>query len=76
MGALPVLRAATDQAVAGGEYYGPAGRHEHTGYPVLVSSSGASRDVAARRRLWRASEVLTGVSYDLELSSGLADSGP
>jgi NAD(P)-dependent dehydrogenase (short-subunit alcohol dehydrogenase family) len=76
MGALPVLRAATDQAAAGGEYYGPAGRHEYTGYPVLVSSSAAARDVAARRRLWRESEELTGVCYDVELSSGLADSGP
>ncbi len=62
MGALPTLRAATDPAARGGEYYGPRGRHD-TGHPVPVESSGRSHDVAAQNRLWAVSEQLTGVSY-------------
>ena len=62
-GALPTLRAATDPAAQGGEYYGPGGFHEYTGYPVRVESTAASHDPAAQRRLWDVSEQLTGVSY-------------
>jgi len=63
MGALPVLRAATDPAAAGGEYYGPGGRGQLKGYPVRVSSSARSHDQGAQRRLWAESQRLTGVSY-------------
>jgi NAD(P)-dependent dehydrogenase (short-subunit alcohol dehydrogenase family) len=63
MGALPTLRAATDPAAAGGDYYGPAGLGELTGPPKLVSSSRRSHDADVQRRLWAVSEELTGVSY-------------
>jgi len=63
MGALPTLRAATDPAAAGGEYYGPAGLAQVKGYPVRVSSTARSRDQSAQRRLWAESERLTGVTY-------------
>ena len=63
MGALPILRAATDPAAAGGEYYGPAGLAQVKGYPVRVSPAARSRDERARRRLWAESERLTGVTY-------------
>lgn len=33
MGALPTLRAATDPAALGGQYYGPGGRNEVKGHP-------------------------------------------
>jgi hypothetical protein len=62
-GALPTLRAATDPSAQAGEYYGPGGWREYTGYPVRVRSSDRSHDVASRRRLWEISEQLTGVSY-------------
>lgn len=62
-GALPALRAATDPSAGTGEYYGPGGWREYTGYPVRVESTGRSHDVAAQRRLWQVSEELTGVSY-------------
>ena len=62
-GALPSLRAATDPAARGGEYYGPSGRREFTGSPVRVESSSRSHDAAAQRRLWEVSEHLTGVTY-------------
>ncbi|CAM2836325.1 short-chain dehydrogenase [Mycobacterium intermedium] len=63
MGALPVLRAATDPGVLGGQYYGPDGFAQMRGYPKLVASSAQSHDVALQRRLWAVSEELTGVMY-------------
>ncbi|MCE0535243.1 SDR family NAD(P)-dependent oxidoreductase [Kineosporia rhizophila] len=65
MGALPTLRAATDPAVIGGQYYGPGGRREIRGYPELVSSSPESHDQATQQRLWTVSEELTGVTFPL-----------
>ena len=65
MGALGTLRAATDPAVRGGEYYGPTRWRGERGYPGLISSSERSHDEAAQRRLWRDSERLTGVRYPL-----------
>ncbi|QYN32873.1 SDR family NAD(P)-dependent oxidoreductase [Pseudonocardia sp. DSM 110487] len=63
MGALPTLRAATDPAVLGGQYYGPDGRGGHRGHPQVVASSPASYDVTAQQRLWAVSENLTGVNF-------------
>jgi NAD(P)-dependent dehydrogenase (short-subunit alcohol dehydrogenase family) len=63
MGALATLRAATDRAARGGEYYGPAGWQQFTGHPVRVESSAQSHDEADAARLWALSEELTGVSY-------------
>ncbi|ACB93691.1 SDR family NAD(P)-dependent oxidoreductase [Beijerinckia indica] len=63
MGALPTLRAATDPAVLGGQYYGPGGWGEVRGYPKLVTSSADSYDQAVQRRLWTVSEELTGVTF-------------
>jgi NAD(P)-dependent dehydrogenase (short-subunit alcohol dehydrogenase family) len=63
LGALATLRVATDPAVKGGEYYGPDGFKELRGYPVLVSSSKQSQDVALQERLWTVSEQLTGVTF-------------
>jgi len=63
LGALPTLRAATDPAVQGGQYYGPDGFRELRGYPELVTSSAQSHDTAIQERLWSVSEELTGVTY-------------
>jgi hypothetical protein len=63
MGALPVLRAATDPGVLGGQYYGPRGLSGARGYPKPARSSGQSRDTAIQRRLWTVSEELTGVTF-------------
>jgi NAD(P)-dependent dehydrogenase (short-subunit alcohol dehydrogenase family) len=63
MGALPTLRAATDPAVQGGQYYGPDGFLEQRGHPKLVQSSAQSHDEELQRRLWVVSEELTGVSF-------------
>jgi NAD(P)-dependent dehydrogenase (short-subunit alcohol dehydrogenase family) len=63
MGALPVLRAATDPGARGGQYYGPGRFPGLTGYPVLARSSHRSRDVNVQDRLWEESEKLTGVRF-------------
>jgi NAD(P)-dependent dehydrogenase (short-subunit alcohol dehydrogenase family) len=68
-GALPVMRAATDPSARAGEYYGPGGRKQYTGYPVRVESSPRSHDPAAQRRLWEISEQLTGVTYGMPARS-------
>ncbi|GAA3382369.1 oxidoreductase [Cryptosporangium minutisporangium] len=65
MGALPSLRAATDPAVQGGEYYGPSGPGELRGHPVRAKYTATGRDQAAARRLWEESERLTEVTIPL-----------
>lgn len=65
MGALPTLRAATDPAVEGGQYFGPGGFLEQRGHPKLVKSSAQSHDEELQRRLWAISEELTGVSFPI-----------
>jgi NAD(P)-dependent dehydrogenase (short-subunit alcohol dehydrogenase family) len=65
MGSLSTLRAATDPAVRGGQYYGPGGPAEQRGYPKRVHSSGQSHDEGLQLELWKSSEELTGISYPL-----------
>lgn len=65
MGALPTLRAATDPAALGGQYYGPGGWGEIRGYPNPVASSPGSYDLAVQQRLWAVSEELTGVTFSV-----------
>ena len=62
-GALPQIRASVDPEVRGGEYYGPDGSFEMSGYPIAVRSSKASRSLRDAQRLWQESERLTGVRY-------------
>jgi len=64
MGALPQVRASVDHGVKGGEYYGPDGKGERKGYPVVVPSNAASHDKADAAKLWEESERLTGVKYN------------
>jgi NAD(P)-dependent dehydrogenase (short-subunit alcohol dehydrogenase family) len=63
MGALPGLRAAVDPNARGGEYYGPDGKGERSGYPVVVSSNPASHNLQDAKTLWEISEKFTGVKY-------------
>lgn len=65
MGALPTIRSAVDQNAKGGEYYGPDGFMEMSGYPVLVKPNKAAQSNADARRLWEMSEELTGVHYEV-----------
>jgi NAD(P)-dependent dehydrogenase (short-subunit alcohol dehydrogenase family) len=63
-GALPTLYAAVADVPAG-SFAGPDGRLEMRGKPKLVGRSKAARDADAARRLWDASEELTGVRFAL-----------
>lgn len=62
-GARSTLRAATDPAVHGGEYFGPGGPGGLRGAPRPAKSSASARDLVAARRLWELSEELTQVRY-------------
>ena len=66
MGALPTLRAATDPAALGGQYYGPDGFMEQRGNPKVVASSEQSYDLDLQRRLWSVSEELTDVIFPVK----------
>ncbi len=65
MGALPQIRASVDPNVKAGQYYGPDGRNEMKGYPVVVQSNEASHNLSDAASLWEESEKLTGVKFDL-----------
>ncbi|MBA3306129.1 MAG: SDR family oxidoreductase [Thermoleophilaceae bacterium] len=65
-GALPTLYAATAPGVDGGDYYGPDGFMEMRGSPTHVDVIPEGRDPEVARRLWAASEELTGIRYRLE----------
>jgi NAD(P)-dependent dehydrogenase (short-subunit alcohol dehydrogenase family) len=56
-GALPFVRAATDPAAKGGEYYGP--RFQIWGPPVREHPTRLSRDADLAAALWERSEQLT-----------------
>lgn len=68
-GALPTLYAATADDVNGGDYIGPDGPWEITGYPAKGRSSKRALDRKLAERLWSVSEELTGVTYDLPSAS-------
>ncbi len=63
MGALPILRAATDPTLTGGEYLGPTKMNEFKGYPEIVRSNDRSYDQELAKRLWTLSESLTNYTY-------------
>ncbi len=63
MGTLPMLRAATEEGLKGGEYIGPKGFMGMSGYPVRVKSTATANNVDLARKLWSVSEELTGIKY-------------
>jgi NAD(P)-dependent dehydrogenase (short-subunit alcohol dehydrogenase family) len=63
-GALPTLYAAVAD-VPGDSFAGPDGLLEMRGKPKLVGRSKAAKDADVARRLWDASEELTGVRFTL-----------
>ncbi|WP_264537408.1 oxidoreductase [Flavobacterium sp. N1736] len=63
-GALPSLFAATDSTVKGGEFYGPDGEKEYTGYPALSKhTSKAMQDQELAVKLWAFAEEITGLQF-------------
>jgi NAD(P)-dependent dehydrogenase (short-subunit alcohol dehydrogenase family) len=68
LGALPIIRAATDPEARSGQYYGP--QFMVFGYPTLETPSRQARDAQTARRLWERSEELTGVNFDIPTTAG------
>jgi protochlorophyllide reductase len=62
-GALPLIRAATDPAATGGQFYGP--RWIVRGRAVVETPSRRARRADDARRLWDRSEDLTGLTIDI-----------
>ncbi len=62
-GALPVLRAATDPAIAGGAYVGPRGIGGLHGYPAECRRASRAADAGLGTALWERLSEMTGVSY-------------
>lgn len=63
LGALPMLRAATDESLTGGEFIGPKGFMGFAGYPVKVKSTKTARNQELAKRFWDVSEQLTSVNF-------------
>ncbi|GAA0978515.1 oxidoreductase [Nocardiopsis tropica] len=61
--AWPSLYAATSPYVTSGEFIGPAGRDQTSGTPKPAKLPTGADDPAEGRRLWAASEQLTGVPF-------------
>lgn len=59
VGSLPMLRAVTDPAVRGGEYYGC--QYVVSGKPVRVKPALRARSTKAAEKLWNISAELTGL---------------
>jgi hypothetical protein len=65
-GALLSLYAATEPVVSG-EFFGPSRTFNMSGSPMRVRLPKRANDLTIARALWKASEILTGVSFDLGL---------
>jgi NAD(P)-dependent dehydrogenase (short-subunit alcohol dehydrogenase family) len=63
LGALPIVRAATDPAARSGQFYGP--RLRVSGHPVVETPSRRARHAGDARRLWERSEELTRLTIDI-----------
>lgn len=63
MGALPQLYAAVHPEVKGGQYVGPDGLMEISGFPKVVDSNAKSKDEAVAAKLWEVSASLTKVAF-------------
>ena len=63
MGAWPLLMAATDPSLTGGEYVGPSSIGQTRGRPKLVGMTHWARDEELADALWGASEAATGVTF-------------
>ncbi|MHA2496059.1 MAG: oxidoreductase [Candidatus Hodarchaeales archaeon] len=68
MGTLPILCAATDPVVQGGEYVGPRRLRGARGHPKKLRSAKRSYNEEDAKKLWELSEEFTGVSYDFSMS--------
>ena len=62
-GALPILYAALDKNLQGGEFIGPDGFQQMRGNPIKVDADEYSNNKAVAEQLWSVSEKMTNVFY-------------
>jgi NAD(P)-dependent dehydrogenase (short-subunit alcohol dehydrogenase family) len=62
-GALPILFAALDKNLTGGEFIGPDGFQQMRGYPTKVEADEYSNNKEIAMQLWNESEKMTNVFY-------------
>lgn len=65
MGALPTLRAALDENIQSGTFYGPGGFMKMKGYPVIEESNKLSQDREIAAKLWNVSEEMTKTKFHI-----------
>lgn len=64
-GVLPLLYAATSPDAEPGSFYGPDSKNEWKGYPAKAFVTEAAKDSHIREKLWKKSEALTGVNFNI-----------
>ncbi len=64
-GAWPILMAATDPSLTGGEYVGPAGLRGVRGRPTIVGMTKVARDEELADDVWAASEAAVAVDFTI-----------
>ncbi len=64
-GAGSLVFAARDPSVEGGGYYGPTGFGQMRGAPGPVAARANARDAQVAADLWKVSEQITGVRYEM-----------
>lgn len=62
-GALPILYAALEKGIKGGEFIGPDGFQQMRGYPTRVDADEYSKNQYVAEYLWKVSEEMTDVYY-------------
>ncbi len=65
-GTLPILRAAVDKNADCGDFFGPDGFMEMTGYPARVDSNKLSHNKELAEKLWEVSEKMTNINFNLD----------
>jgi NAD(P)-dependent dehydrogenase (short-subunit alcohol dehydrogenase family) len=62
-GSLPTLIAATGSDVVQGDYFGPDGPGEISGFPAIGEIDASARDTAVAEQLWDVGQSATGIIY-------------
>jgi NAD(P)-dependent dehydrogenase (short-subunit alcohol dehydrogenase family) len=62
-GSLPTLIAATKPKVQSGEYYGPDGEGELSGFPALGVIDNAALNDELSKKLWKEANYMTGLNF-------------
>lgn len=65
MGTMPTLRAAIDENVESGDFFGPDGFMKMRGYPVIEKTNKLSRNDEIAAKFWVISEELTNTNFKI-----------